>query len=67
MRKMKRQQYLMASAALFGFGALVHLLRLLSGWSLVLGGWEAPMWVSMVAVIVAGYLAYQGYTLSQKK
>ena len=40
--------------------AVLHLVRIVSGWEAVIGGFVVPMWVSSAAVIVAGYLSYSG-------
>ena len=43
-----------AVLAMFG---LVHLLRLIGGWTVVVNGFEVPMWVSVVALIASLVLA----------
>jgi hypothetical protein len=48
-----------AAAAILSLAALTHLLRVILGRDLVIGGWVVPVWVSVLAVIVAGYLAMQ--------
>jgi len=45
-----------AATILAVFG-LIHLLRLIGGWSVVVNGFEVPMWVSIVALIVSWVLA----------
>lgn len=30
------------------------------GWEAVIAGWQVPVWVSWVGVVVAGYLGYKG-------
>ncbi len=57
--------YLKVSSGIFALIALLHLARVLFGWNAVIGGWAVPMWLSWVALIVAGYLAYSGYTLQK--
>ena len=37
--------------------ALLHLLRLLLGWALTVGGLVIPMWPSILVVLVFGLLA----------
>lgn len=64
---MKRHQYFQVVTGIFSLVALTHVLRLVYGWSAVIAGWEVPTWLSVVAVGMAGYLAYQGYAFSQKK
>jgi len=46
------------NATLFGIVALLHLYRSVSGKDLTLGSWVIPLWASIVAVIVLGYLCY---------
>jgi len=48
-----------AAAAILSLATLTHLLRVILGRDLVIGGWVVPVWVSVLAVIVAGYLAMQ--------
>jgi hypothetical protein len=37
--------------------AIVHLLRLLADWSVSVNGIDIPMWVSVIALVLAGGLA----------
>lgn len=60
---MNQKNYFQVTGLLFTVGAIVHLLRLVLGWKANLAGWEVPVWLSMVAVVVAGYLAYSAYKL----
>ena len=39
---------------------VLHLLRVVQGWEAVIGGYSVPMWVSYVAFLFAGFLAYSG-------
>jgi hypothetical protein len=32
----------------------------------IVAGWEVPMWLSAVAVVVAGYLAYEGFQMRKR-
>lgn len=43
---------------LFALVALAHLLRLLFGVEITVGGWTAPMWVSVLGVLVPGAVAF---------
>jgi hypothetical protein len=45
------------AALVFTIAAIVHALRLINGWQFVIGGWSAPMWLSVVGVLLAGTLA----------
>jgi len=46
--------------------ALVHLLRIIYGWKVVIGPWSVPNSVSWVALVVAGYLGYEGIRLGRR-
>lgn len=45
------------AAVVFGLVALVQLLRLLLGWSVVVNGFSIPLWASAIACLVAAGLA----------
>ncbi len=49
---------LIVAGTIFGLIALIHVYRLYSHFSIVIGTAEIPSWVSLVAVIVAGWLSY---------
>jgi hypothetical protein len=45
------------AALVLGLVALVQLLRLIFGWSVVVNGFSIPLWASAVACLVAALLA----------
>jgi hypothetical protein len=47
-----------AALVIFALVAIVHLLRLLLGWSVTFNGTDIPMWVSEVALVIAAGLAF---------
>ncbi len=49
---MSTRAYLVISAAIFGIVAILHLLRVVNSWALVLGPWSAPIWVSWLGTLV---------------
>lgn len=49
------------AVALLALVAIGHLLRLLFGLEVVIGGWAAPMWASVIGTLVPGALAYLVY------
>ena len=55
------------TATLFSLIALLHVLRLLRGWHVVVGDLSVPVWVSWLGLVIAGYLAYQGFKLSRAR
>ena len=62
---MNQKSFNLITALIFLVIAILHLLRIVFGWSAVIGGWEVPQWVSWAAFLVAGYLAYEGFRLSK--
>lgn len=63
MRNLNQKTYLQVTGLIFTVIAVLHLLRVLMGWEANLAGWMVPGWLSIVAVVVAGYLAYSAYKL----
>jgi hypothetical protein len=63
---MSQKTFTLAAGMIFLVVALMHLLRVALGWQVALGGWTVPMWVSWVALLIAGYLAYEGLSLSRR-
>jgi hypothetical protein len=63
---MSRRAYLLITAIIFSLIALLHLVRIIFGWSATLGSWNVPMWLSWVALIVTGALAYFGFSLAMQ-
>ena len=54
---MSQKRLTRTAGVVFALIALLHGLRLLLGWTAVIGGWSVPRWVSGVALAVFGYLA----------
>ena len=54
------------TATLFLVVAIMHLLRIIFGWQVEIGGLSIPFWVSWLALPVAGALAYFGFTQDRK-
>jgi hypothetical protein len=59
---LNRKTYITVTATLFIVVAIMHLLRIILGWQVEIGGLSIPFWVSWLGVLVAGALAYFGYT-----
>ena len=55
---MDQKRFNMVAGVIFAAVALLHALRILMGWPVVIGGWTVPMWVSGIGLIVAGGLSY---------
>ena len=50
----------------FAIIALLQALRIYMAWSVAIGGWNAPMWVSWIAVVVAGGLSYFAFSVKSR-
>ena len=44
------------SGVIFGVVTLLHLFRLVYGWTVVFNGWTAPLWFSGIGILLAGAL-----------
>lgn len=62
-----RKTYYEVTSLIFLIVAVLHAMRLLYGWDAVIGGVMVPLWASWAAVLIAGYLAYRGFTWKQLK
>jgi hypothetical protein len=63
---MNRGIFCIVAAVIFAIVALLHLLRVYMGWPVVIGDWSAPMWVSWIALVVAGVLAIWGLVFAAR-
>ena len=55
--------YAITSSIIFLLVAILHLLRLVEQWNVVIGGWDIPMWASVLGALVAAFLSYAGFRL----
>ena len=63
---MNQKAFVKITASIFLIIFALHLLRILSNWEAQIGGWSVPFWLSWLALILSGYLTYQGFKISQK-
>ncbi len=63
---MTHKDYILASGVIFAFVAGAHVLRLIYGWHVTVNGFAVPMWASWIALILAGYLAFQGISSGKR-
>ena len=63
---MTEKMFATIAAVIFALVALLHLVRLVMGWSIVIDSWTVPMWVSWVGLVVAGGLSYYGARLAMR-
>jgi hypothetical protein len=64
---MKQGVFVLVTSSIFALVTLLHALRLIYGWNVVIGEWTVPVWVSAVGFLIAGYLAVQGFLLKRKQ
>lgn len=62
---MDKVSYLRLSGAIFVLVSLAHLIRAAMALPIVIDGWNAPVWLSWVAFVIAGALGYLGWSLAR--
>ncbi|MDE1925475.1 MAG: hypothetical protein KGH79_04880 [Patescibacteria group bacterium] len=63
---LRERSYLMVAGIIFTIVALAHLWRLFSSASLVIVGWEVPLWLSWFGVMITAYLAYTSFYFAMR-
>lgn len=64
---MSQKTFSLTAGVLFMLIALGHALRLAFGrWDITVAGQPIPSWPSGVALVITGYLAYEGFRLGRK-
>jgi hypothetical protein len=62
---MRPRLFSLVAGIIFSLVALLHALRLLRGWHVVIGDLSVPVGLSWLGLVIAGYLAYQGFRSSR--
>ena len=62
---MNIKSYITITATVFSAVALLHLMRIISGESVIIGGWNLPITFNWVGMVITAFLAYQGFRLSK--
>ncbi len=63
---MNTKSYLIVSTLIFTVVAVMHLLRLVLGWSVMLGMTSIPLWVSVLALLISAGVAFWGLSLMRR-
>jgi hypothetical protein len=63
---MTREAFCIVAGVIFAVVALLHLLRIYMDWPVVIADWSVPMWVSWIALVVAGILAIWGLAFAAR-
>lgn len=64
--KTRTRRYYMIVSTLFLIVALLHFVRAINGWDLVLNGYVIPVWISWVVVVLLSYLVVRGLSYNSK-
>jgi hypothetical protein len=56
-----------AIGTITGIVALFHCFRLIFGWTIQIGAWTAPIWLSWIGVIVAAFISYASFHFASRK
>ena len=63
---MDAKAFSLVAGVIFALVALFHLVRIFMEWTVIIGDWPIPMWLSWIALVVAGGLALLGLRLSER-
>jgi len=64
---MNEKTFRTIAGIILSLAALLHVVRSVAGWDLVLNGFVIPVWVSILAFLIAGYLGLYAFGLFNKK
>ncbi len=64
---MNDRVYGLISGMIFAVVALMHFLRIMNQWTVVLGPWTVPLWASWVGLAASGLLSVWGFLIGGKK
>lgn len=67
MHTMTLQRFALLSGLVFLFGALLHLVAMVSDASIIFFGWTFPFWADTVSFALGLYLAFQSFQLFNGK
>jgi hypothetical protein len=57
---MSSKSYFLVAGTIFLIVAITHLLRVINAWEVNIHTLAIPMWFSWAALLLIGFLAYQG-------
>ncbi len=56
--------WLRITGTIFGIVAIIHLLRIVTGVTVLIGGCSLPMWVNWMGLVATGFLCYWLWRMS---
>ena len=62
-KNLDQKTFVLLAGVVFAIVALAHLLRIFMGWPIVIDTWTVPMWLSWIALVIAGGLGFYGLSL----
>ena len=62
---MDQKTFVLLAGVVFAIVALAHLLRIFMDWPIVIDTWTVPMWLSWIALVIAGGLGFFGLRLAR--
>jgi hypothetical protein len=62
-KNLDQKTFVLLAGVVFAIVALAHLLRIFMGWPVVIDTWTVPMWLSWIALAIAGGLGFFGLSL----
>lgn len=66
-RTSAERTFLNLAGFVFAAVALLHLSRLVFGWTFIIGQWAFPYWLNLVGAIVAIFLSYASFHFAGKE
>ncbi len=63
---MSHRVFSLVAAVIFSLIVSGHVIRLVFGVPWVVADWIVPMWLSVAGVLIAGFMAYEGFRLSRR-
>jgi hypothetical protein len=63
---MNTKDFVIVSTVIFALVAIMHLIRLVLGWSVVLGMTSVPFWASLLVLLISASLAIWGFSLVRR-
>ena len=64
---MEKNKSLRFASVVFAMMAVLHMLRSIFNWEVLINGYIIPIWFSYIAVVVAGFLSWAMYDASKGK
>ena len=64
---MKQKTYIKITTLLLFLITLGHAVRFLINLEVIIAGYVIPRWISLVIVIIVGFLAYSGLNIKKEK